>query len=318
MMLNIPKTVTDCYYRYQRPEMKIFHSGRGYSLKTELRNLNKIAKSLNRNSKMICKYLAIRKGLRMSIIDSKYYLNGFHNINELETELECFIQKSVLCKRCHNPETDLEWNKNNVYQLCRACGHLGVCSDSIVKASYRKSGIKANCQNNNKNKSKSTLKAIINQSNSDIKNISFESSTTDEDLIYRRLELLGIEQSQKDLVEIMLNSNNIPLIKSVPLNLSLNYYLKYITKENIKQIAQILLELNLESNKKQLKILSYLKQNYLKYKDDISASNIVYYFYDVDLLDEDIIIDWYKILLKKDQNDAICEELKKLIEWLLE
>ena len=60
--------------------------------------------------------------------NDRYIVNGSHEATKLQTLLDGFIKKYVLCPECDNPETVLHPNekKGIIKQSCKACGHQGM------------------------------------------------------------------------------------------------------------------------------------------------------------------------------------------------
>jgi translation initiation factor 5 len=56
--------------------------------------------------------------------NDKYIVNGAHDAEKLQSSLDGFITKFVLCPSCQNPETRLVFSKNNVMRDCKACGAI--------------------------------------------------------------------------------------------------------------------------------------------------------------------------------------------------
>lgn len=60
--------------------------------------------------------------------NDRYIVNGSHEASKLQSLLDGFIKKFVLCPECENPETDLFPNerKGIIKQTCKACGYQGM------------------------------------------------------------------------------------------------------------------------------------------------------------------------------------------------
>lgn len=54
----------------------------------------------------------------------KFLVNGSHSTETVQSVLDKFIEKFVLCSKCHLPETQLvvQSKKELIYQNCLACG----------------------------------------------------------------------------------------------------------------------------------------------------------------------------------------------------
>lgn len=113
MEINIPASVQDPYYRYTRPVADISVN----SKYTIIKNIAKIAKSLNRPESQILRYLSLRIGAR----STDGGISAKVDLNQLEDYLETYISNYVLCGECHNPETI--YVNRKFLKECKACGH---------------------------------------------------------------------------------------------------------------------------------------------------------------------------------------------------
>jgi translation initiation factor 2 beta subunit (eIF-2beta)/eIF-5 len=119
MSINIPASNTDPFMRYKRDLLTITHTSKQGG-QTHLTNVDVVAKQLGRDSNILMKYfgkcLGVRSDVRTNIIQ------GVHDRNVLEELLEKYIELSILCKTCHNPETDVVVGKKSTVLKCHACG----------------------------------------------------------------------------------------------------------------------------------------------------------------------------------------------------
>lgn len=76
----------------------------------------------------VTKYFGIEMGAQTNIDDKndRYIVNGAHSAEDLQIQLDGFIQKFVLCPNCDSPETELNVVKKTIYQKCAACGYTGL------------------------------------------------------------------------------------------------------------------------------------------------------------------------------------------------
>ncbi|OAG29754.1 translation initiation factor 5 [Nematocida displodere] len=132
--LNIDRSVTDAFYRYQMPPIALKIEGRGNGIKTVLLNIKEVARSLGRDAKHLTKYLSLELGALSSIDEenSKYVINGAHDTEKVQKYIFKFIDELVLCKGCRNPETLLFCTSSRklVHQKCIACGFEGAVKSS--------------------------------------------------------------------------------------------------------------------------------------------------------------------------------------------
>ena len=54
--------------------------------------------------------------------DDRWIINGAHEANKLQDYLDGFISRYVLCKKCKNPETDVQIKDGRIFLDCKACG----------------------------------------------------------------------------------------------------------------------------------------------------------------------------------------------------
>lgn len=108
MSINIPATIKDIHYRYKRSPL----DARIIKNKTIITNWNTIAAQLNASPTFIMNYISKKIGAQVN----GSIINGKHDTAKLETTIESFIAKYVLCKKCKYPELTSD------RQYCRACG----------------------------------------------------------------------------------------------------------------------------------------------------------------------------------------------------
>lgn len=128
-MINIGNS-SDPFYRYKMPALQIINS-RG---KTVIKNLDDVAKSLQRDPNEILKMFAFKRGTSPIIRKSGYALNGKFELSDLKSDLDQYIDAFILCKVCGNPETDYEKSNKRFVLKCRACAGVSkVSPDSSFK-----------------------------------------------------------------------------------------------------------------------------------------------------------------------------------------
>ena len=127
-MVNIPRRITNQFYRYKMPELITKVESRGNGIKTVLVNLSDIAKALARPTTYPCRYIGYTLGalVDMNETTDRFIVNGKHSDDDLNALLDGFIDKYVLCKHCGNPETILTVSKDQsqLRLKCKACGGL--------------------------------------------------------------------------------------------------------------------------------------------------------------------------------------------------
>jgi len=72
----------------------------------------------------LIKYFGFELGAQTntSPADDRWIINGAHEASKLQTYLDGYISKFVLCKKCKNPETDTQIKDGHITLDCKACG----------------------------------------------------------------------------------------------------------------------------------------------------------------------------------------------------
>ncbi|KAG9072470.1 hypothetical protein KI688_000241 [Linnemannia hyalina] len=123
--LNIGGQSDDAFYRYKMPKLVSKIEGKGNGIKTVIPNMADIARALSRPTAYPTKYFGCELGAQVKIDEKtdRYIVNGAHDATKLQSLLNGFIQKFVLCPSCGNPETDIIVDKAGLIQMyCNACG----------------------------------------------------------------------------------------------------------------------------------------------------------------------------------------------------
>ncbi|KAJ3044505.1 hypothetical protein HDV00_001932 [Rhizophlyctis rosea] len=124
-VVNIRRDVSDKFYRYKMPKIVAKVEGKGNGIKTVIVNMSDVAKSLSRPPTYPTKFFGCELGALVKFEESadRYIVNGAHDADKLQTLLDSFIDKFVLCPACKNPETDLTITKDEmIMRNCKACG----------------------------------------------------------------------------------------------------------------------------------------------------------------------------------------------------
>jgi translation initiation factor 5 len=125
-LVNINRLIKDPFYRYKMHSVELKIEGSGNGIKTVISNMVDIGKALDRPPSYLCKYLGSELGVRtqIKIKDNKYILSGKFEKNHIQDLLDGFIKMFVLCHDCGNPETKLRiTSKKLIESKCIACGH---------------------------------------------------------------------------------------------------------------------------------------------------------------------------------------------------
>lgn len=123
--INIVRDNKDPFYRYKMPKLIAKVEGKGNGIKTVIPNMGDIAKSLSRPAAYPTKFFGCELGaqVKSEAKNERYIVNGAHEAEKLQSLLDSFIEKFVLCKECRNPETDLFIQKDQtIIRDCKACG----------------------------------------------------------------------------------------------------------------------------------------------------------------------------------------------------
>eukprot|EP00826_Nyctotherus_ovalis_P041943 TRINITY_DN4274_c0_g2_i28.p1 TRINITY_DN4274_c0_g2~~TRINITY_DN4274_c0_g2_i28.p1 ORF type:complete len:438 (+),score=180.52 TRINITY_DN4274_c0_g2_i28:165-1478(+) len=131
-MINIPSTIHDPSYRYKMPKMNLKVEGKGNGIATNVTNLDEVAKSLRVPVAYPLKFFGIELGTLTKTKPDSYIVNGKHDIATLETTLNKFIEKYILCPVCKLPEIKLKVKKDSISATCRSCGKVSKL-DSVHK-----------------------------------------------------------------------------------------------------------------------------------------------------------------------------------------
>jgi len=116
--------VNDPNYRYKMPKLVAKIEGRGNGIKTVVDNCSDIATALDRSAGEVIKFFGCDLGAQSKYVtdEDKAIVNGAHNTGTLQQKLSVYIEKFVLCKTCHNPETRYKIKNEEIFQVCAACG----------------------------------------------------------------------------------------------------------------------------------------------------------------------------------------------------
>ncbi|KAJ3096134.1 hypothetical protein HDU96_000874 [Phlyctochytrium bullatum] len=122
--INIRRDVSDKHYRYKMPRLISKIEGKGNGIKTVIPNMSDIAKALSRPPTYTTKFFGCELGAQVKCDDKndRYIVNGAHDADKLQTLLDGFITRFVLCGSCKNPETDLIIKGDDITKNCLACG----------------------------------------------------------------------------------------------------------------------------------------------------------------------------------------------------
>lgn len=123
-LVNVRRDVNDAFYRYKMERLQTKIEGKGNGIKTVIVNLSSVAQSLARPGAYLIKYFGFELGAQTNIdpSDDRWIINGAHDAPKLQDHLDGFINKFVLCKKCKNPETEVNIKDDRIMLDCKACG----------------------------------------------------------------------------------------------------------------------------------------------------------------------------------------------------
>jgi len=118
----------DPFYRYQMPALLVKFEGTSKMKKSVLVNLPDVSGKIGRPADHLLTYLgqSLNAGCKIEKGTGKAYVTGFHSEAVLQSYVLKFIQETVMCHHCRNPETScvLEGKKKSrvLYLSCKSCG----------------------------------------------------------------------------------------------------------------------------------------------------------------------------------------------------
>ena len=86
----------------------------------------------------VIKYFGFELGAQTNTnpSDDRWIINGSHDASKLQDHLDGFIAKFVLCKKCKNPETDVNIKDGHIILDCKACGQQSVVDLRLKLSSF--------------------------------------------------------------------------------------------------------------------------------------------------------------------------------------
>ncbi len=104
--------------RFRVPAVESFIHGN----KTVFVNFKEIAEYLNRDTKILRVYLAKELAVPVSPSNGRLVLHGKIDNRTLQSAIEYFVKKYVICPVCEGPDTKLIISKKNWVIKCEICG----------------------------------------------------------------------------------------------------------------------------------------------------------------------------------------------------
>lgn len=114
---------SDMYYRYTMPPVITKVEGSGNGIKTVFPNMVEVCAAINRPVDIVMKFLQFECGAQRTVSkDQKCLLMGKFPEDRIQSVVDDFIVKFVLCEKCRSPETDFTVENRDLVSHCDACG----------------------------------------------------------------------------------------------------------------------------------------------------------------------------------------------------
>jgi translation initiation factor 2 beta subunit (eIF-2beta)/eIF-5 len=131
----------DPWYRYKMPALQVKVEGTSKMRKTVLLNVDDVCRKVGRPTEHLITYFGQSLNVSTKIEKAgKAYLTGAHSVADLQSYVLKFIQETVLCQHCKNPETSCKLvgrkkKRHTLVLSCKACQkeHSLASSDRFVK-----------------------------------------------------------------------------------------------------------------------------------------------------------------------------------------
>lgn len=347
--VNIPRTIKDNHYRYTMAALEIKIEGSGNGIYCKVTNLKEVAEDLKREPIDILKFFGFELASHIRTPDSDTFIvNGKFHKEKLSSTLDIFIDKFVLCKKCKNPETNLITKGGNIYLHCISCGHEGMgdmkhkFSDYITKE-IKKRNVSSEDSSSKKKSSKKTGSKKTKVEEEEDDPTLFQNSTKEEDVKKRRKMLLGesgpskekgvswwksefkklLEGNEKISRERFIEFRNKTLWTPDDLT---KFMVETCINENLlKQVVPFGKRFKDYFGEKRTQrslinsVMEVIGNKFPQFVDRIAQ--IIKGFYDLDCLEEDVILEWYETTDPgSEKNIEKINDLKlgmvQLVNWL--
>ncbi|XP_076321931.1 eukaryotic translation initiation factor 5 isoform X3 [Tachypleus tridentatus] len=331
--VNVNRSLSDQFYRYKMPKIIAKVEGKGNGIKTVIVNMVEIAKALNRPPTYPTKYFGCELGAQtqFDVKNERYIVNGSHEAAKLQDILDGFIRRFVLCPSCDNPETTLGvlQKKGLIMVKCIACGYSGTLDSAhklitfILKNPPHQSpgatGSSVQSGKKSKRKSKEDSSGKHQENGEDGDSPQHDSDPD----VCENTAVNG------DDVDWSVDTDDFAVAKRMEdltagaKGLMLNNDLEKTQQERVNIFYEFV-KFTHENHKAQKYLLGGLEQVVKLHKDSLmnKIPHILKTFYDTDILEEEVLIDWDKKVSKKYVSKEIAQEIhekaKPFIKWLQE
>lgn len=344
MEVNIPRSVTDIYYRYKMPVIQTKIEGKGNGIRTIITNMEKIMKSLDRSLDYGTKFIGFELGTKTKadLANHNCVIAGKHDEKQLSLCLDKFIDMYVLCTKCRNPETVFTIKKNLIMSNCKACGASFKINESHKLSNYilKNESNKTNIIND-KNDTQKKIKVTENDDN---EKWSLDTSTEAINERKQQLHIDSKENSNKELVSNVYPIEN--FVKYINTNPNEDNFVKTLTKLKLdllwsennlikymfmglffnstfkhdfyKKIAY--LSHFVHTSKEMMLILMCVEKFIEEHNECIQEIvHVLNGLYESGIVDENIILMWYddkSKVVSEDESQKIRDNAKSFIDWL--
>lgn len=104
--------------RFELPKAKRYKEGS----KTVIKNFVDVADAINRDPQHILKYLLKSLGTAGVLDGKRAILQGVFDEDEVNREIENYVETYVICRECKRPDTRLVKEGRILFLKCEACG----------------------------------------------------------------------------------------------------------------------------------------------------------------------------------------------------
>ncbi|KAI8076906.1 domain found in IF2B/IF5-domain-containing protein [Halteromyces radiatus] len=199
--INVRRDVKDSFYRYKMPRLVSKVEGKGNGIKTVVPNMTEIARALSRPPAYPTKYFGCELGAQVKCDDKneRYIVNGEHDAEKLQTILDGFISKFVLCASCRNPETDILIKNDDILMDCKACGAQNVADMRHKLSTYIVKNPPAQASKNQRRQRKAATAQANGEGHGPGGGFVEDEEASDDDIISQRInkEAAGLNMESK-------------------------------------------------------------------------------------------------------------------------
>jgi len=299
---------------------------------------------------------------QMDVTKERYVVNGSHEGSRLQDMLDIFIKKFVLCHKCDNPETTMIVGRDKITLLCKACGNKSKVDLRHKLCTYISKNPPPTTKKatvGQAEKSKQDEQVEIKPHDAISNGVGFAEDDwlddTSAEAVKSRMKDLtdhaasmtmndDLEKPEKERVDIFYNyvkkivkSNNIKQqaksiineVKRLEVNNKAPLVLIELLcdadiRNQLKTYADIFVNVCYDNKKSQRAMIGgceiMVEQNYAKLFKFFP--HILKQLYDLDIVDEEVILEWgkkpSKRYVKKKLSADLIKSSEKVLEWLRE